>query len=307
VNVTLAILLAAALPTFDDFREADRARRESRQWQSEATGRLMQIEPVRILDVAKRHKADWELQWGVAELLTDWKQKRPHFEAALAASGTNTVIAIRFACAAATERQDELALKWLDYCQHHDKTNNVPWLAELWVLQAQGESDRFEPTGAGPVFRDCSGDAARARIRVLEAAGYSKYAARRIGFLPKLYAIQMAQDLRRGKHAEYVQQFLLNTAKAMQTDPTFLVTELAGESLESTMWGRQKDSLTKTTRQDELATRRTALGDLIHEMERRVETATEERMVQYFDDLLLVGEVEAMRLLGRDLSRPLRR
>ena len=307
MNLALAIVLAAVLPTFEDFREADRARRESRQWQSEATARLTQVEPSRLLDVAKKHRADWELQWGAAELLTDWKQKRPQFEVALAASGTNTAVALRFACAAAAERQDKLALQGLEYCQRHDKTNNVPWLVELWVLQAQGESDRFEPTGAGPVFRDCSGNAAHARIRMLEAVGYSKYAARRIGFLPKLYAIQMAQDLRRGKHAEYVQQFLLDVAKAMQSDPTFLVTELAGQSLENAMWERQKDSPAKMARLDELATRRTALGDLIQEMERRVDAATEERMVQYFDDLLLVGEIEAMRRLGRDLGRPPKR
>jgi len=304
MSVALAIALAAALPTFEDFREADHARRESRQWQSGASARLMQVEPSRLLEVAKKHRADWELQWGAAELLTDWKQKRPQFEVALVTSGTNTVVALRFACVAAVERQDKLALQWLDYCQRHDKTNNVPWLTELWVLRAQGESDRFEPTGASPVFRDGSGDATRARIRMLETIGYSKYAARRIGFLPKLYAVQMAQDLRRGKHAEYVQQFLLDVAKAMQTSPTFLVAELAGQSLESAMWEHQKDTPGKMSRLDELATRRTTLHELIQEMERRIDSATEERMVAYFDDLLLLGEIEAMRRLGRDLGPP---
>lgn len=307
MSLALAIVLAAALPAFEDFREADRARRESRQWQSEMAGRLMQIDPSRVLDAAKKHRADWELQWGAAELLTDWKQKRPKFEAALAASGTNTAVALRFACAAAMEHQDKLALQWLDYCQRHDKTNSVAWLAELWVLRAQGEADRFEPTGAGPVFRDCSSSAARARIRMLETVGYSKYAARRIGFLPKLHAVQMAQDLRRGKHDGYVQQFLLDTAKAMQADPTFLVTELAGQSLESAMWDKQKDSPAKLARLDDLGARRMALGDLIKEMELRIDTATEQRMVRYFDDLLLVGEIEAMRRLGNDLGPPPKR
>jgi hypothetical protein len=39
-------------------------------------------------------------------------------------------------------------------------------------------------------------------------------------------------------------------------------------------------------------------------MERRIDSATEERMVAYFDDLLLLGEIEAMRRLGRDLGPP---
>jgi hypothetical protein len=305
MSLALAIVLAASLPTFEDFREADRARRESRQWQTGTAARLMQVEPGRVLDVAKKRRDDWELQWGAAELLTDWKQKRPHFEAALAASGTNSAIALRFACAAATERQDKLAqqwLEWLEYCQRHDKSNNVPWLVELWLLRAQGGADRFKPTSAGSMFRDCSGDAARAQIRMLETIGYSKYAARRIGFLPKLYAVQMAQELRRGQHAEHVQKFLLDVAKAMQSSPTFLVAELAGQSLESAMWERQKDSALKMARLDDLAARRSALGDLIQEMERRVDAATEERMVNYYDDLLLLGEIEAMRRLGRDLG-----
>jgi hypothetical protein len=307
VSLALVMVVAAALPTFEDFREADRARRESGRWPSEAAGRLMQVEPSLVLDAAKKHRGDWELQWGAAELLSDWKQKRSLFEAALAASGTNTAVVLRLACAAAVEGRDKIAQQWLDYCQRHDGTNGVPWLAELWVLREQGEVGRFEPAGAGPLFRDGSVGAARVRIRMLEAVGYSKYAARRVGFLPKLYAVQMAQELRRGKHAEYVQRFLLDVGKAMQKEPAFLVAELAGQSLESAMWDRQKDAAPKMARLDELGARRLALGDLIKEMEQRIDGASEERMVAYFDELLLVGEIEAMRRLGRDLGPPPRR
>lgn len=303
MSLLLAIAVAAALPSFEDFRETDRARRESGQWQSESIGRLLRVEPSRIVDAARKHRADWELQWGAAELLTGWKEKQTQFEIAITSSGTNTAVALRFACAAASEGQDKLALHWLDYCQRHDKTNSVAWLIELWVLRRQGEADRFEPTGAGPVFRDGADGAARARIRILEAIGYSKYAARRIGFLPKLYAVEMAQELRRGRYEGYVEQFLAETAKAMQAAPTFLVAELAGQSLESAMWDRQKDSTVKMSRLDELAARRTMLRELVEEMEHRVDVAAEDRMCEYFDDLLLFGEIEAMRRLGRDIRR----
>lgn len=295
--------LLVALPSFEDFREADRARRESGRWQSEAIARWMQVDTNHLLDVAKRERHDWELQWGAAELLTNWQQKRSQFELALTASRTNVAVALRFACAAAVQKkQSELALRWLEYCQRHDKTNSVAWLAELWVLCAQGEADRFEPSGAGPVFRDYSGEAARARIRMLEAAGYSKYAARRIGFLPQLYGAQMAQDLRGGRHEGYVQEFLMETAKAMQRSPTFLVVELVGQSLESAMWGRREDSPAKVARLEELAERRAMLEGLIRDMEQLVDRAIEERMVRYFDEVLLLGEIEAMHRLRRDLA-----
>lgn len=304
MSLVLAIVLGA-LPTFEDFREADRARRESGQWQTEKLVRLMQVEAARVMETAQRHRHDWELQWGAAELLSSWKLKCAFFEAALAGSRTNLGVALRFACAATVEREDKLAAQWLGYCQRHDKTNSVCWLAELWLLRAQGEADRFEPTGAGPEFRDYGAGAARARIRILEAMGYSKYAARRIGFLPKLYAVQMAQDLRRGKHEGYVQQFLLETAAAMQQQPIFLVTELAGQSLESAIWAMQPDSPRKAARLEELAERRAWLTEMLEEMEKRVDAAPEERMVRYFDELLLLGELEAMRRLARDLGPPL--
>lgn len=298
------MLLAAGLPTFEEFREADRTRRASQQWQSEPSVRLTQVEPSLVLGVTKKHRGDWELQWGAAELLSDWKEKRTQFESALMGSRTNVAVALRFGCAAAVEGQTELATKWLEYCQEHDKTNSVSWLAELWMLRGMGEADRFEPTGAGPVFRDYAEEAARARIRVLEAGGYSKYSARRVGFLPQLYAVRMAQDLRKGNHADYVEKFLLDTAKVMQVAATFLVAELAGESLETSMWERQKDSAMKETRMEALTTRRATLGGLLREMEKRVDAATEEQMVRYFDDLLLLGEVEAMKRLGCEVGRP---
>ncbi len=304
-GVALALFsVAAALPTFEDFRQVDRARRAAQQWQSETAARLTQPDLSLVRKAAAKHRADWELQWGAAELLSAWEEKRACFEVALKQSGTNVAVALRFGCALACEEKPEPALQWLAYCQQHDKSNAVPYLAELWVLRKMGDEDRFEPTGAGPLFRDYAEQAARARIRLLEAAGYSKYAARRIGFLPSLYAVRMAQDLRKGSHAAYVEQFLLDTAKAMQTAATYLVTELAGESLETAMLDRQKDSPLKETRLEELERRRASLGELVREMDQRVELATEARMVQYFDELLLLGEIEAMKRLGRDVGKP---
>ncbi|MCX7887302.1 MAG: hypothetical protein N3B01_08655 [Verrucomicrobiae bacterium] len=300
----LCIVLGAWLPSFEDFREADRARRESGRWQSEALARLMQVNPARVLEVARRHSHDWEMQWGAAELVSDWKLKRARFEAAVAGSGTNVAVAARFACAAAAERDDALAMRWIEHCQRHDRTNSVSWLVELWLLRAQGEADRFEPTGAGPVFRDYAEGAARARIRVLEAMGYSKYSARRIGYLPKLYAVEMAQQLRRGKHEPYVREFLLETAAAMQRDAVFLVTELAGQSLETAMLALRPDSPAKQARLEELAERRVWVQEMLGELEQRVDAASEERMVRYFDELLLLGELEAMRRLARELPPP---
>ena len=297
----LAILLAATLPSFEEFRAADRGRRESRQWQSDESARLLRVDPALVTRVADKQRDYWNIQWGAAELLEDWKQKQPRFEAALAKSGSNVMVALRFACAAAEAGQSERALKLLEHCQQQDATNRAPWLVELWVLREMGDADRFEPTGAGPQYRDGADEAARARIRVLEVAGYSKYAARRVGFLPKMHTLRMAQDLRRGHHEGYVSEFLLETARAMQTGATFLVEDLVGQSLESAMWERQTSSPGKETRIEELAVRRASLTKLVQQMEPLADTATEEEMVRYYDNLLLIGEVEAMKRLAREV------
>jgi hypothetical protein len=303
MNFLLAFIFAVTLPTFDDFRRTDRVRRQAGQWQSVDTDRLMRVPSSLVIDIAKRNPDDWEIQWGAAELLNDWKQKQPQFEMALTLSGTNSAVALRYACAAAAEHQAAIASRWLAYCQLHEQTNCVPWLAELWLRRVCGATKEFrEPKGGDMMFRDCSGNAARARIRALEAAGYSKYAARRIGFLPKLYAVQMAQDLRREKPAANLDVFLLGVARAMQTDATFIVTELAGESLESAVWDRRTDSPEKMSRLEAMMERRLALTQLLQETERRVDVVPEERMVMYFDDLLFRGEAVAMQRLSLEIG-----
>ncbi len=303
MNFLLAIIVAVSWPTFEQFREADAERRAARVQQTDAAAALMRVDAEAVAAVARERASDPVAQWGAAELLTDWKRRQEFFESALAVSGTNTEIALRYACAAAVNSQPETAARWLAFCEQRDPTNAAPWIAEVWMARGNEAKLKALQLPEGMVaFQDYAAQAARARIAVLERAGCGKYAARRIGFMPAMDAVRMAQELKGSAFPVGVEQFLKRAARAMQGGTPYLVTELAGQSLETVMWGREPDSARREARLDELAQRRWMVGDLVMQMERRVSTATEQQMVDYFDDLLLRGEVSAMQRLSRELG-----
>src|SRR5438093_295916 len=105
MNLFLLALLAASLPTFQDFRRVDRTRRLTGQLQTAELLSVSQIDAGLIKRTAQEHADDATIQWGAAELLVDWAGKHEMFESALHASGTNTPVALRFASAAAKARK----------------------------------------------------------------------------------------------------------------------------------------------------------------------------------------------------------
>jgi len=252
------------LPTFEDFRRADRERRTTGQLHTAESLALSRIDSNLIARVASEHPGDPEILFGAAELGGDW-------EPALRTNGTNNVVALRCALARAP--------RWFEHCRQFDPHNLVPWLT----------ARETTPPETAIRFEDYEVPAARARIRCLEAAGYSAYAARRLSVLadkPVLALAQATGDQR------------LRVARVMQESPTFLVTELVGQSLEvaalraaGPVHGKNADRVT------ELSNRREQLQRLLARTERAVELATEEEMVRYFDDVLAIGEEEAMRRL----------
>jgi hypothetical protein len=262
----------------------------------------MRVDPKLIARVAAENRGDPEMLLGVAELRGgDWP-------VALEAGGTNAVVALRFACASAMKSDYPIALRWFRYCQTNDAGNVVPWLGELWVLRQQRElPDAFRPPESAMVYRDYAVPAARARIRVLEKAGYSPYAARRIGLMQNTFVESMAQDLSRNSNARQpTALFLLNAARALQRRPTFLLTELVGQSLERAALASQPeaDEEQMDKHLEEIDARREELKLLVAVTQRRtVDFATEREMVQYFDDVLTVGEETAMKELAKSVRR----
>ena len=299
MNLLLVVVLAASLPTFDEFRRADRERREKGQLQTTDSLRLTRIDPALILRVAGQHPNDPLIQWGAAELLADWEKKCAQFETAIkAGSATNIAVALRFGCVAALNGDAELATRWLRYCEEHDTNNVTPWLAELNVHQRQ-----VQPPPAATEFYDYSAAAARARIALLEAAGYSKYAARRLGFVPEMPALSLARGLIKPPVEKAAEAFVLSAARAMQQGPTFVLTELVGQSVERAQLINETGPAV-TERMGKLAERRDELTGMIRAIERgTVDQATEVEMIEYFDDVLLVGEESAMKKLAETVKR----
>ena len=300
---------ASPLPTFNDFSRMDRERRASGQVQNAELLGLMRVDPALILRIAEQYPDDQQIQWGAAELLTDWTQKQAQFETALAVSGTNTDIALRFGFAAMNSKQPDFALDWICYCQEHDPTNVLPWLGELWILhQKGGVIDAYQPPTTATQYHDYGVGAARARIHLLEAAGYSPYAARRIGFVPDMSALQVMQQLFRLKLPGSTQSLLMATAQSMQHG-TFFITELVGQSLEKALLTAQADASTNTeatvtARLEQLVARRTQIKQLVTDVGRSVvDNATEREMVQYYDDALNFGEEEAMKRLTKTVKK----
>ena len=304
MNLFLLMLLAASLPTFEDFRRVDRMRRLTGQLQTAELLSVSQIDADLIKRTAQAHADDAAMQWGAAELLPDWTPKREFFDAALRLNGTNTATMLRMACCAAKAGQFAAALSWLHECEDKDKDNMAPWLAELWILNQQKQPlHAAKPPESWTLhFRDYSVEASHARIKLLEAAGYSAYSARRLGFSADSVAISMARDLAKPPFDDEELPILKTSAKALQTSPPFLLDELVGQTLERMVLASRADADTSVEvrfRVVEMDERRDAIKQLLADMERTtVDFATEQEMVRYFDNVLDLGEEAAMKHLA---------
>src|ERR1035438_501137 len=80
--------LAQGLPTYEDFRRVDRARRATGQLQTAELMKVTQIDRGLIQRTALWATNDFQVVWGAAELMGGWTVKRTLFESALAASGS---------------------------------------------------------------------------------------------------------------------------------------------------------------------------------------------------------------------------
>ena len=299
MNLFLTIVLAATLPGFADFQRIDRVRRQTGERMTDDLLRVVTVDPVLILKTTEDQP---ELSWGAAELLKDWPQRRAMYERALTASSTNAGILVRFACAAA-KQGDEAALLLLHEAQKRDNDNIAPWVAELWWLR-QHDQPMLLPNAPAvwtANFRDYSVEASRARIRLLEAAGYSPYTARRLGISADSPVLAMARDLVRPPVSEAAGPLLMQTARALQQQP-FLLDELIGQTMERSLLMVRHDQ-TFESRSATLDKRREALSKLVADIERNViDFATEEQMVEYYDTELDKGEEAAMKKLAQAVS-----
>jgi hypothetical protein len=294
---------AASLPTFQDFRRIDRVRRMTGQMQSEELMAVMHVAPSLIQQTAAANTNDATMLWGAAELMQDWPKQKELFEQAMSVGGTNAEISLRFACAAARQGDLSLADKWFKRCETNDTENLAPWLGELWVMKKRRTplKEPFTPSVLAMKFHDYSVAASRARIQVLEAAGYSKYSARRLGFSPDSMLLTMARDLSHPPYEDNARPFLKQLAAAMQKFPAFLLTELVGQTLEGALLASRPDATTDPevrTRTVELSERREDLKDLLAKVQQNaVDFATEGEMVEYFELVLSDGEENAMKWL----------
>src|SRR2546428_6767574 len=112
MNLFLIVLMAAALPGFEDFRRIDRTRRLTGQMLTAELLQVSQMDAGLILRTTQQHPDDPKILWGAAELLVDWSRRRTLYELALERSGTNAGMAVRFACAAAQQHDYDVALAW---------------------------------------------------------------------------------------------------------------------------------------------------------------------------------------------------
>jgi hypothetical protein len=191
-----------------------------------------------------------------------------------------------------------------------DNDNTAPWLAELWLLRECRQPAAF--SNAPPIwvtrFKDYSVEASRARIQLLEAAGYSRYAARRLGFSADSNALGMARDLCKPPVPDAAVPLLKGTAHYLQLRRQFLLSEMVGQTIERGLMGMRTDVETSVEvryRNVELDKRREEITALLGELERDVvDYASEAEMVQYYNDVLEVGEETAMKRLAQKI-RPL--
>ena len=311
LSILTAVVLTAGsssagdLPTFADFRRMDQTRRLTGQLQTAELLKITQLDSAVIADVVTRGTNDAQLAWGAAELLTEWPVRRALFETVLAARSNSVPVALRYACALARQGEYDTALKWAQFCQAQDGDNTVPWLVELWILAQRKLGQHLEqsPPLWTTNFREYSVEACRARIRVLELAGYSAYSARRLGFKPDSDALFIAQNICHPPFDEATKRLLRSSGESLQQTRQFLLGELIGQTLERTMLALQPDpdrNGAVTARLEMIGTRRERLRQRLADIERNtVDYATEVQMVQYFDDVLAFGEEAAMqRLIG---------
>jgi len=287
-------------------------RRLSGQLQTEELMKVTQVDRRLIQRTASRATNDFEVVWGGAELMPNWPLKRELFDAALAMSGSNVMVALRYACTAVQQRDEDTALPLLHFVEKKDEGNAVPWLVELRLLQweSKGFAELKLPVAWTIHYRDYTMEAARARIKLLEAAGYSPYAARRLGFAPETPVLSAVRELTDQPIEKEAAPFLLSVARAMQDKPMYLLTELVGETLERTATATGVEGQTgaeANMRAIELDRRREAIKALVSSVERNAaDIATEAEMVQYFNDVLNLGEDVAMRrLVGKVQGNPL--
>ncbi len=301
---------AGELPGFDEFRRIDRLRRLTGQLQTAELMEVSRLDAQRLVATAQRNPADWQLQWGAAELLVEWPNKRMFFEAALAASQTNLAVAARYAWFAAQQRDRAVALPWLRYVAQKESDSIVPWVGQLWLLTPAAlaaaapteEIQALRPAMWATAFRDYAASAGRARVRLLEAVGYSAYAARRLGFMPETPAALMARELgTRRWEEEAAREILTRAARAMQAAAPFLLYEFIGQSIETGLTQARPDAASSAEaryRAIEIENRREELKGLLAEVERNaIDIATEAEMIRYFDDVLTLGEETALRRL----------
>jgi hypothetical protein len=300
---------AQSFPTYEDFRRVDRLRRMTGQLQTAELLKVTEINRGLIERVARQATNDYQAVWGAAELIGGWQTKRSLFESALASSGTNLEVALRYACVAAVNNDSATALSLLRIVEKDDSANIVPWFVELKLLLAQKKAltDLGAPPSWAIRYRDYAADAARARIHALEAAGYSPYAARRLGFMPDTPVLAMARECAEKPIEKPTLPLLLTVAHAMQDRPAYLVTELVGQTLERAAIGvgaAGQTSAEVSVRSIELDRRRDEIKALLFAVERNVvDVATESEMVQYFNDVLSLGEELAMRRLAATIQR----
>jgi len=305
-----SVTLADGLPTFEDFRRIDRTRRLMGQLQTAELLEVNQIDTKLILRTVQANSNDARVVWGAAELVVMWPQKQQLFEAALRLNSNSVPVALRYAGAAARQGESELALRLARFCQENDSDNTAPWLTELWVLSSKKQALQFakEPASAPSMFRDYSSEASDARIGLLQKAGYSAYSARRLGFKPDSDALQIAKDLCRPPIAEAAKPLLKESAGYLQQRRQFFLSELVGQTIERTLFALREDvdrSVEVRIRTGEIEKRRDELKQLLADMEHNtVDYATEKQMVQYFDDVLSLGEEDAMRSLAAVVRRP---
>lgn len=300
------------LPTYEDFRRVDQARRLSGLLQTEDLSKVLQIDRLLLQRTAMRATNDFQVVWGAAELVASWPIKRKLFDTALEASGTNVMVALRYACAAAEQKDEDLAYPLLHLVEKRDEGNAVPWLVELRLLEWDSKefADLKLPTSWTIHYRDYAVEAARARIRTLEAAGYSPYSARRLGFAPDTPVLGIARNLIEPPIDTAAGPFLLSVARAMQDRPMYLLTELVGETLEHAVMATGVGGQTgaeANARAIALDRRREEIKALVSSVDRdTADVATEAEMVRYFDDVLNLGEDVAMRrLVGKVQGHPL--
>jgi len=310
-NSALAPAAAEPLPTFADFRRMDQTRRLTGQLQTAELLKITRLDQELIAGVVRRGTNDAQLAWGAAELLTEWPVRRALFETTLAAVSNRVTVALRYACAAARQGEYDGALKWARFCQAQDGDNTVPWLVELWVL-AQRKADQHleqNPPIWTTNYRDYTGEACQARIRVLELAGYSAYSARRLGFKPDSDALLIARDLCKPPFDEALKRLLRSSGESLQQRRQFLLGELIGQTLERTMLALVPDADRNgevRARLETIGTRRERVRQRLADIERNtVDYATEAQMVQYFDDVLAFGEEAAMQKLIGAVKAPM--